>query len=235
MVERGTFVDGEITAGARGPVASGFFEIDGRRVGDPRPAPALGSHDDRPRGAPLAAADAPMTLPFAGLKVLDFGHGGVGVETGRLLAEYGADVVKVETRTYPDFIRTITRGMTSASFVSSSRVKRSLGLNAKVPEARPLVERLVAWADVLIENTSTGTMADLGLDWDRVRAVNPRLVMASSQLMGSRGPWSTWLGYGPSTRPAGGMSHLWNFPDGGMPPGSVAIHPDHLVGRLLAV
>ena len=148
-----------------------------------------------------------------------------------MLAEYGADVIKVETRTYPDFVRVVNK----AGFASSNRCKRSLGINAKVPEGLALLKRLVEWADVLIENTSTGTMADLGLGWDTVHDINPRMVMASSQLMGSRGPWSSWLGYGPSTRPAGGMSHLWNFPGGGMPPGSMAIHPDHAVGRILAV
>jgi crotonobetainyl-CoA:carnitine CoA-transferase CaiB-like acyl-CoA transferase len=65
--------------------------------------------------------------------------------------------------------------------------------------------------------------------------VNPKLVMVSSQLMGSHGPWAGWLGYGPSTRPAGGMTWLWNFPDGEMPPGAGVIFPDHLVGRVGAV
>ena len=173
-------------------------------------------------------------LPFAGLKVLDFGHGGVGVETGRLFAEYGADVIKVETRTYPDFIRMVSGTMTSPSFVSSSRSKRSLGANAKVDQGRELLYRMIEWADVLIENTSTGTMADLQLDAATVRAINPRLVYVSSQLMGSRGHWKDWIGYGPNTRPAAGMSYLWNFPDGGMPPGAMAIHPDHVVGRMVA-
>lgn len=235
MVERGTFTHDEIVRGVHGPIASGFFEIDGQRVGYRHAAPALGSRDTLPGGGAVAATPTAVTRPFTGLKVLDLGHGGVGVETGRLFAEYGADVIKVETRTYPDFIRLITGSTNSPSFTSSSRSKRSLGLNAKEPEGIALLHRLVAWADVLVENTSTGTMADLGLDWDTVRAINPRLVMASSQLMGSRGPWSGWLGYGPNTRPAGGMTHLWNFPDGGMPPGSTAIHPDHLVGRVLTV
>ena len=236
FVERGTFVHGELTNDVHGPIASGFFEFDAQRVGYRRPAPRVGSRGDDLTGEPVRVEPVrvePRTpaLPFAGLKVLDFGHGGVGVETGRLLAEYGADVIKVETRTYPDFVRVVN----FAGFSSSSRGKRSLGINAKVPEGLALLKRLVAWADVLIENTSTGTMADLGLGWDTVHDINPRLVMASSQLMGSRGPWSSWLGYGPSTRPPGGMSHLWNFPDGGMPSGSMAIHPDHAVGRILAV
>ena len=78
-------------------------------------------------------------------------------------------------------------------------------------------------------------MDDMGTPYASLHEINPDLVMASSQLMGSSGPWKDWIGYGPSTRPAGGMTYLWNFDDGGMPPGSGAIHPDHLVGRMLAV
>src|SRR5690606_2727601 len=105
------------------------------------------------------AGEAPMpSRPFAGLKVLDFGHGGVGVEAGRLLADYGADVVKVESSTYPDFIRKVMGSDTSPSFASSNRGKRSFGVNVKDERGRELVLRLVAWADVVIENNSTGTM-----------------------------------------------------------------------------
>ncbi|HEV2368708.1 MAG TPA: CoA transferase, partial [Acidimicrobiales bacterium] len=174
-------------------------------------------------------------LPFKGLFVLDFGHGGVGVEAGRLFAEYGADVVKVESRTYPDFMRLVSGGEISASFASSNRSKRSLGVNVKTGQGRELVLRLVARADVVIENNSTGTMDDMGLGYDVLREVNPRVVMVSSQLMGSRGPWASWLGYGPSTRPPGGMTWLWNFPGGGMPPGSMVIFPDHVAGRVCAL
>ena len=238
--QRATFVDGEVAAGVRGPVPTGFVEIDGRRAGYTRRSPSLGEHtaevaaETAVKSAAPSAASAPA-LPFAGLHVLDLGHGGVGVETGRLFAEYGADVIKVETSTYPDFIRQVFGGNMSASFASSSRSKRSLGVNVKVPSGLALLERLVEWADVLIENTSTGTMADMGTSYEVLHQVNPRLVMASSQLMGTAGPWSSWIGYGPSTRGPGGMTYLWNYADGGMPPGSGAIHPDHLVGRLAAV
>jgi crotonobetainyl-CoA:carnitine CoA-transferase CaiB-like acyl-CoA transferase len=123
----------------------------------------------------------------------------------------------------------------SPSFVSSSRLKRSFGVNVKNERGLEVAKQLVAMADVLIENSTVGTMADMGLDYETVRAVNPRIVMISSQLMGSSGPWKDWIGYGPSTRPIGGLTYLWNFTDGGMPPGSGAIYPDHLVGRMCTV
>jgi crotonobetainyl-CoA:carnitine CoA-transferase CaiB-like acyl-CoA transferase len=239
FTERGSFVDAEVARGVRGPVASGFMEIDGARTGYRHRAPDPGEHDHLLGGLGAVAPDpsppAAPTAPFAGLKVLDFGHGGVGVEAGRMLADYGADVVKIESRTYPDFIRTVMGGDMSPSFASSNRGKRSFGVDLKHPDGLEALRGLVRWADVVIENNSTGTMADLGLDHDRLKALNPGIVMVSSQLMGSSGPWKDWIGYGPSTRPAGGMTHLWNFPDGGMPPGAGIIHPDHLVGRMCAV
>jgi crotonobetainyl-CoA:carnitine CoA-transferase CaiB-like acyl-CoA transferase len=215
------------------------MEIDGARAGYRHRAPDPGEHDHLLDGlgavAPDPSTPAAPTAPFAGLKVLDFGHGGVGVEAGRMLADYGADVVKIESRTYPDFIRTVMGSDMSPSFASSNRGKRSFGVDLKHPDGLEAVRGLVRWADVVIENNSTGTMADLGLDHDRLKALNPGIVMVSSQLMGSSGPWKDWIGYGPSTRPAGGMTHLWNFPGGGMPPGAGIIHPDHLVGRMCAV
>jgi crotonobetainyl-CoA:carnitine CoA-transferase CaiB-like acyl-CoA transferase len=78
-------------------------------------------------------------------------------------------------------------------------------------------------------------MDAMGLGWSVLHELNRRLVMVSSQLMGSTGPWKDWIGYGPSTRPPAGMTHLWNWPDGGAPPGSFAVHPDHLVGRVCTV
>ena len=157
---------------------SGFFEIDGERVGYRAPQPrARRAHRRRScrRGGRhhgrLAARTPRRPCPFTGLKVLDFGHGGVGVETGRLFAEYGADVIKVETYTYPDFIRQVSGGMMSPSFASSSRGKRSFGVNVKVPSGLAVLKRLVEWADILIENTSTGTMDDMGI---AVRACSTR-------------------------------------------------------------
>ena len=253
FVERGTFVEAEAAPGVRGKVASGYVEVDGERAGYRHRAPAPGEHTSdvldapnatsgpRPTPAPGSEARARGQQghgdrkPFAGLHVLDFGHGGVGVEAARQLGDYGADVVKVESHTYPDFIRQVGGTLMSPSFASSSRGKRSFGIDVKHPKAREVIERLVRWADVVIENTSTGTMADLGLDHDSLKAVNPRVVMASSQLMGSSGPWKDWIGYGPSTRPAGGMTYLWNWPEGGTPPGAGVIHPDHIVGRVVAV
>ena len=78
-------------------------------------------------------------------------------------------------------------------------------------------------------------MDDLEIGYAQVEKLNPRCVMASSQLLGSRGVWADWLGYGPSTQPIGGLVHLWNYTDQEFPAGSGAIFPDHLAGRLVAL
>ncbi len=175
------------------------------------------------------------SAPLAGLRVLDFGIGGVGVEGARLLGQYGADVIKVETRTYPDFVRVILSSEMSPSFASSSCSKRGFGVNAKQPEGLSVLHKLVRRADVIIENSSAGMMDELGVGYAAVKKLNPRTVMVSSQLLGSHGVWADWIGYGPSTQPIGGLVHLWNYPDQDFPAGSLAIFPDHLAGRLSAI
>jgi crotonobetainyl-CoA:carnitine CoA-transferase CaiB-like acyl-CoA transferase len=239
---RGTFVEAEYAPGERGPVASGFFELDGERQGFRRRAPSLGEHQieletgiwaDR-RPAPAGAAPEP-SLPLAGLRVLDFGIGGVGVECGRLFAEYGADVIKIESRSYPDFIRVVMSTEMSASFASSSRSKRGFGVNLKHERGLALLHRLVEQADLVIENSATRTMDEMGVGFERIRERNPRCVLVSSQLLGSRGAWADWIGYGPSTQPIGGLVALWNYAGAAEPAGSTSIFPDHLAGRLAAL
>ena len=235
---RGTFLDAEYVTGARGPVASGFWEMDGERQGFRHRAPTLGEHDAELAGLWSDARERPRApkpkpdLPLEGLRVLDFGIGGVGVETGRLFAEYGAEVIKIESRTYPDFMRVVMSTEMSASFASSSRSKKGFGVNLKTERGLELMHELVKTADVVIENNSTGTMTEMGLGYEKLRELNPRIVMTSSQLLGSRGVWSDWIGYGPSTQPIGGLVHLWNYTDQDFPAGSGAIFPDHLAGRL---
>ncbi|MDH3755486.1 MAG: CoA transferase [Acidimicrobiia bacterium] len=238
---RSTFVTAELAPGLEAPVMAGIFEIDGQRAGYRFRSPAIGEHTDEvvanPWPAQPARAGEQSTdyAPLAGLRVLDFGHGGVGVECGRLLAEYGADVIKIETRTYPDFIRIIMGGEMTPSFASSSRSKRSFGVNPRDPEGAEIIRSLAAQADIVVENNSTGTMDAMGIGYRDLHGSNPDLVMVSSQMMGSRGPYADWIGYGPTIQSVGGLNWLWNFADGDSPPGSNAIHPDHLAGRLCAI
>jgi len=235
---RGTFTETAVANGEKALIASGFFELDGVRHGFTQRAPDLDEHtgfafegsrllDDEARGQ--------AEYPLSGVRVLDFGIGGVGVETSRLLGEYGADVIKVETRTYPDFIRLVALSETSPSFVSSSRSKRSFGCNVKTEEGLAIVHELVAKSDVLVENSATGVMESLGLGFEDLKEINPDIVMISSQLVGSRGPNSHWTGYGPTTQTYGGLLHLWDYDDDDAPATNGTIFPDHAAGRLCAL
>ena len=254
---RKTFDRVPLSTGGLMSLPSGWMEIDGERVGPTGRPPHLGEHTnevlaaldtaasaepDGPVAWPPAPESAPEpALPLAGVRVADFGHGGVGVEISRMLAEYGADVIKVESRTYPDFIRVVLGGEMSPSFASSSRSKRGLGINAKTEEGRRMLLDLAAGVggaarfDVVVENGSTGVMDELGLGYRDFSTANPDVVMVSSQLMGSSGPWSAWRGYGPNTQVTGGMTHLWDYSDVDRPSGSQSIFPDHWAGRMGAL
>jgi crotonobetainyl-CoA:carnitine CoA-transferase CaiB-like acyl-CoA transferase len=237
---RGSLVDVELAPGLRGRIPSGFLEVDGERAGPTVGPPAVGEHTAQvfaDLGEHRVAGDEARAgrLPLDDLRVADFGHGGVGVEVGRMFAEYGADVIKIESRSYPDFIRIQTGGEMTPSFASSSRSKRAFGADAKHPEGHDVLVELLRRCDVLIENNSTGVMDSLGLGWSTVHEANPGLVMVSSQLMGSRGPWADFRGYGPSTRAAGGIEMLWNYDDQEEPVGGASIFPDHLCGRIGAL
>jgi crotonobetainyl-CoA:carnitine CoA-transferase CaiB-like acyl-CoA transferase len=236
--ELGTFANVEAAPGVTGPVASGFYLLDGERAGSrtgPTPAPTAGEPWRSPeRFGRAAATDG--ALPYAGLVVLDFGVAGAAPEIGRLFAEYGADVIRVESPKRPDLFRQLggPSGM-SPVFASSSRTKRSLGVDFESPAAIGVVKDLVRRADVVVENLPPGTMARYGLGRDALLEINPRLVMVGSQTMGSHGPWRDWRGYGANTQPPGGMTYLWSFPDLPEPVGSNVAFPDHVVGRLGAV
>jgi crotonobetainyl-CoA:carnitine CoA-transferase CaiB-like acyl-CoA transferase len=122
------------------------------------------------------------------------------------------------------------------SFASSSRTKQSFGVDVKTEKGLELVRRLVADADILIENNGTGATARMGFGPDDLRRINPRIVSFSSQMVGSYGPWKDWIGYGPNTHPVSGLQYLWNYPeDKESPAGSTAVYPDHFVGRIGAM
>jgi crotonobetainyl-CoA:carnitine CoA-transferase CaiB-like acyl-CoA transferase len=174
--------------------------------------------------------------PFRGLRVLDFGVGAVGVEVGRLFAEYGADVIKIECHARPDFMRALTPAWMNPSFASSSRSKRSFAVDLSSERGVRLLHQLVRVSDVVVDNNGAGVMEKLGAGYEALHATNPRIVVFTSQMVGGQGPWRGWIGYGPSTHPVSGLQYLWNHPeDAERPAGSVNIFPDHLVGRIGAL
>ncbi|MGE3992182.1 CaiB/BaiF CoA transferase family protein [Pseudorhodoplanes sp.] len=122
----------------------------------------------------MTAPDTCPPKPLAGLRVLDFGHTVMGPCAGVILADLGADVVKIEpvdgdpTRRLP--------GFAAGFFATYNRNKRSIAIDLKRPEGRAVVHRLVADADIVLENFGPGTIERLGCGWDDLSAINPRLI-----------------------------------------------------------
>jgi len=113
--------------------------------------------------------------PLAGLKVLEFSHTIMGPSAGLMLAELGADVVKVEPAPKGDHTRGLG-GFAAGFFAAFNRNKRSLAIDLKQPEGQGVIHRLVAGVDVVLENYGPGTMERLGCGWEQLSALNPRLV-----------------------------------------------------------
>lgn len=230
MRDRGTFRSADTAGGDKVTLPSGVISIDGIRMGSSSNRP----NQDFPKVEPDSDGSE---LPFAGLRVLDLGVIVVGAEQGRLFADGGADVVKVESRANPDGNRQsyLTYGM-SVSFAAGHRNKRSLGINLREPDGRALFLRLAATADVIFSNFKPGTMEALGLDRATLLDANQRLVVVESSAFGDSGPWSKRMGYGPLVRAATGLTELWRYPDD---PESfsdaVTIYPDHVAARIGAI
>jgi crotonobetainyl-CoA:carnitine CoA-transferase CaiB-like acyl-CoA transferase len=242
---RGSFAELEVAPGTVGKIANGFLVVDGQRAGIRTPAPAPGEGDEELLQDPGAPASAPLhppltadpARPLAGLRVLDLGVIVMGAELPRLFADMGADVVKVENRAFPDGMRAVGPGeVMTQSFVWGHRNKRSLGLDLRRPEGAELFRRLAAEADIVMSNFKPGTMHSLGLGREALHAVNPRLVVAESSALGSTGPWSDRMGYGPLIRASTALSAQWRYPgeDGGFCDTNT-VYPDHAAARVEAV
>ena len=129
--------------------------------------------------------------PLEGMRVLDLSHVMAGPTCALMLADMGADVVKVEKLPGGDDVRRQVPpriGDEAASFLMMNRNKRGIALDLKKEGGRRVLERLVSGADVLVENFSPGTMERLGLGYERLAAINPALVYCSVTGFGRTGP-----------------------------------------------
>ncbi|MBE0627003.1 MAG: CoA transferase, partial [Burkholderiales bacterium] len=123
-------------------------------------------------------------LPLEGIKVADFSALIPGPFSSAILSDLGADVIKIEPPR-GDAARTLL----PAVFHAANRNKRSIALDLKHAQARPVIERLARWADVLIESNRPGVAARLGIDYASLSALNPRLIYCSLSGYGQNGPW----------------------------------------------
>jgi crotonobetainyl-CoA:carnitine CoA-transferase CaiB-like acyl-CoA transferase len=159
--------------------------------------------------------------PLDGIRVVDLSRVLAGPYATLLLADMGAEVVKVEepgrgddTRAWPPF-----QGGEATYFMSVNRGKKSLTLNVKHPEGKAILRRLLEGADVLLENFRPGTLERLGFGYEAVRAFNPRLVYCSISGFGESGPEAGRPGYDLIVQGESGIMDITGFPDG--PPAKV--------------
>ncbi|MGB9308252.1 MAG: CoA transferase [Mycobacterium sp.] len=236
--DRKAFVHDEIAPGVRADIPNGYLEFGDKRAGFRHRAPELGEHTEEvlaepPRPVAVAETDVDAR-PLAGVRVLDLGVIVVGAETGRQLADQGAEVIKVENRAFIDGARqTDSPDRVGYSFALGNRNKLSLGLNLRTDKGKELFGRLVANSDVVLTNFKPGTLESLGLGYDTLKAINPRIILVESSALGRTGPWSRRMGYGPLVRATVGLTTLWRHPDA--PDGfgdDQTVYPDHAAARV---
>lgn len=238
------------------------------------PAPALGEHQapadelwpgrsavdatagpshepaTAPRGTPMNGSTATATPPLRGIRVVDLGTITAGAAAGRMLADYGADVIKVESPTRPDSFRrwivdaqapgaTAPPSGVAPMFDSNNAGKLGVALDLKSPEGLADLKRLVTDADVLVENFSAGVAERLGIGFDALVEVNPDLIYLSLSSQGQRGPESMTRSYGSTLDLLSGLSALTGYGPNEPMWSSVAVnYPDQLAsvfGAMLVV
>jgi CoA:oxalate CoA-transferase len=153
--------------------------------------------------------------PLSGIKVLDLTRVLAGPFATMLLSDLGADVLKVEMPGIGDDSRHFGpfKNGRSLYFVSINRGKRSITLNLKTDEGKKILRRLVAEHDILVENFRPGVMEKLGLGYEELRKINPRLIYAVSSGYGHSGPDSTKPAYDILAQAAGGLMSVTGWPD----------------------
>jgi crotonobetainyl-CoA:carnitine CoA-transferase CaiB-like acyl-CoA transferase len=236
--ERRAFTEEEVAPGLRTTIPNGYVEFDGDRAGFRHRAPEIGEHTAEVFAAwsPVSPADRSHveSRPLSGIRVLDLGVIVVGAETGRHLADQGAEVIKVESRDFPDGARqTDAPGKVGYSFALGNRNKQSFGLNLRSDAGKEVFTRLVEQSDVVLTNFKPGTLESLGLGYDVLEAINPRIVVVESSALGGSGPWSKRMGYGPLVRATVGLTTLWRHPDAVEGFGDdQTVYPDHAAARV---
>ncbi len=157
--------------------------------------------------------------PLAGVKVIEFGTLIAGPFCSRILAEFGADVVKVEAPGEGDPLRKWRKlyptgdGETSLWWFVQSRNKQSVTINLKHPEGVEIARKMVADADIVVENFRPGVMEKLGLGWETLSAINPGLVMVRLSGFGQTGPMAGQPGFGAIGESMGGLRYVTGFAD----------------------
>jgi crotonobetainyl-CoA:carnitine CoA-transferase CaiB-like acyl-CoA transferase len=183
-----------------------------------------GADADRVEGVEPGDAGGPVAGALDGLQVLDLSRVLAGPWCTQILADLGAEVIKIErprvgddTRHWgPPFLRDADGNATTQAtyFTAANRNKKSVTLDLAKPEGQELVRKLAARADVLVENFKVGGLKAYGLDYDSLKAINPRLIYCSITGFGQTGPYSPRAGYDLLIQASSGMMSITGRPDG---------------------
>jgi len=172
--------------------------------------------------------------PLEGLKIIDFTWLISGPIACKFMADYGAEVIKVESNSIPDNIRLTTpfkdniAGVNrSAMFANYNSSKYSLSLNLNHPKGLEIAKRLVAWADVVVESFRPGMMKYWGLDYEELRKIKSDIIMLSMTMQGQTGPFNRQPGVGTHLQALAGITHLTGWPDR-EPAGTPIPYPDFI-------
>lgn len=155
-----------------------------------------------------------MSKPLSGIRVLEMGQLIAGPFAAKMLAEFGAEVIKIEPPLKGDPLRQwrLIHDGTSVWWAVQSRNKKSVTLDLRQPEAHELIRDMVKDVDVLIENFKPGTLEGWGLAWEDLKAINPRLIMLRVSGYGQTGPYRDLPGFGLIGEAMGGLRHLSGEP-----------------------
>ncbi|MBX6421606.1 MAG: CoA transferase [Nevskia sp.] len=169
------------------------------------------------RAQPATRTAKQRTAPLAGVRIVDFTHDWAGPHTTRLLADFGAEVVKIE---YPKLLDSMRGGFTDRvnqhpRFWHLHRGKRSVALDLKNPDHLRVCRELIRISDIVVENSRPGVMAKLGLGYETLRALKPDLIMLSMSAYGADGPRAHWAGYGGGLEAQSGLQSLTGYEESG--------------------
>ena len=142
-----------------------------------------------------------------GLRILDFTWVLAGPYATRILADFGAEVIKVQSKKTAGGVESNLTGY----FSHWNRNKRSITLDMSHPEAKQIVLRLARISDVVIENFSSRVMSNWGMDYERLKEVRPDIIMVSMSSMGQTGPWKDFVAFGPALQALSGLTYLTSF------------------------
>ena len=212
-----------------------------KRFADPDPlSPRRAGGDAVGRGGPprISTDGSRDDLPLKGIRVIDFCWQAAGPLTTELMANLGADVIKVETDARIDTLRVALPAHdpptieTGAFFQDCNTDKRSINLNLGAPDGLRVAYDLIREADVVTDNFTGGVMKRLGLGFDDLKKINPRIVVCSLPVMGTWGPKASWKGIGNSVVALCGLAAHTGAPE--RKPTGVLLHTDFTLGPLAA-